>query len=1335
MKAPVLTAYIFFFCMSLHLNAQDIQTVGDTCAFDYTTYTKLNDSVYSVLFLRGEVKRFEGRFINPRTFVHLGSNMSDEKVNIDYLGLKPDGICIHRNGLGSITEWGKYENGILTELKKFKHDTLYFHIYTKKSVEYRKTYAGGKTISTEKYYPDKHLLISKNGKTVTRFATGKDRYHLLYIYGNKSITEYRFEDRKTITYFYDKTFIVKKNETYKNGRLYYIEEFDIQKRPLVYAYFDSKGNLYEKKTISYSGDSLHSKTISIFVSKINPDKNDDELYTIYKKQSIAEYKSNHHFYRVSFKADTLEVNFEDRSPNNRPHSLDVRIITVENPTAYISYEENSQYANAYSVQKIADFEIRTTAKGYQLNPYLRNILYNHHSQYLMLNLAYDFSYDLHTLNNILQTLLSQAEFRQRTDSIFKSGQLKYINYLSGDTVVLFEIVAGETQLRYHSHLFHIAKDQELCNLGLKTNDGKWLNQNRYEQMDKLDLGFNQQYYVGYSSAYLSIYDWKGKLIFGPLYGVRYGNFDPEYSSVKYYYNPKSDSDTTEVTDILFLVDNTRDSIFGFADINGQLVHRSKYRIQSYYSSNYLGEGWQTEYRDMRGFADMNGIILQPVYQSVYKTKNGDFIVSDSLGYFMLDSTGRTLFKDRYPNIEINSDSNTVVFKDQRVMVYNLEHSRIVFESSELELDYLNSFLYKTKNKSTGKLGLASRGFNFRTKTIYDEILVYTDAIICKNGKTYEFYDNQLKMLNTVTADTIYFNSHDVAGWNRNQIYYHDAGNDFPIRRIRYGSDNKIGLLNMYGEIIIPAKYDRIGLDDQHNCYGIMGEQSDCYGTGNKLHHKNEAFPRETFTPVYEWKSHALLKVLDWKGDEIKISIHEIKYLNPNLYSISAGGNVTGFMNRRGQLMFNIDSIQTIEYDNGFYYYKNKRQQAGVMNCRFVPLLKPAYFYISDMYQNRYVWLSNKGDLYYHYQNYPLASWRLMDVKTGRMLKDTFYNPVPVNATFTIVKNKNGLLGILDSNLNYFRNCIYTSYLNLHIEGLYIFKTTDSSMDIFNSDFGYLQTIRYDMIRQIGDGYLAFKNEFTYHLDKEFKVTDSSKCMFADRESSFYKTDSFVFSDYFWLYLERYSDKKYNESQIERWQKRLPAAAFNFYQVVLSLQGENFTQNLNQGRIHFLPNIEHQYHYPDPYRWDYPGISHSIWVSTHNPRIVNYPEFNINETDYQIEGYKGRLCTFSKGSSAYSNERTYVHYFFGSQGASEINLTDLIDDAKAEAFEKLLLKKVNMLDDPEAPCLKKDDLLNTYSGSFIFGIDGIVVVIDSEFHFTISYEELKEYLNKSYLSGW
>jgi len=1339
MKALLFTAILLFYCTDRRLSAQNVRIAGDTCASNYTTYTKLNDSTYAVSYIKGDVIFYEGQVIYPKTFVHLGDMMSDGKVDTDRLGWKQDGICIKRNALGSTIEWAQYQNGKINELKRFDHDTLFFHIYKKSGIEYRKTYARGKTTSLEKFYPDKHLLISKTGKSVTKFATGKDRNQLLYIYGNKSISTERLYPGKTITYYHDKTFIVKKNETYRNGKLTYVEEYDIRQRPLSKSYFDAKGKMYEKKTFYYEEDSNSNKSGSVFISNIYPHQNENEIYTIYKKQSIVEYRSNNQFYKISFTGDTINLNFTDKDPLSQTNSLSVKIIS--NPNLQTGFEEISIKTKAISVQKIDDYEIRSLITGFELNQYFHNILYDPGTYYLILNLSGNFSYDREELRDIRQIFNLSYRSPHRTDSIFKNGHLKYIAYNNKDTSILYEIEEGKPKLSYYSHLFYIAKDQELCNLGLKTNEGKWLNERRYEQMDKLDLGFRHQYYVGYSSGYLSVYNWQGQLLFGPMYGVRYGNFDPEYSTYKYYLTYRADNDTSEDLSLRFHIDNKRDSIFGFADINGKMIHHSKYRIIDidFNNSNYTDYGWEIEDGNKRGYADLNGIIIPPVFQSVYKTPGNYFIVSDSLGYFLLDSLGKSVFNEKFRNIEINRDSNTVVFIGPKILIYKLNQVLKVFEGSNIELEYFNSHFYKIKDKSSGKMGLVSRGFNFKTQTIYDEILVYPNAIICKNGKYHVFYDYNLKTLNTVIADTIYFKTQDFAGWrHQNQIFNHDAGNDFPIRRIRFGLEKKIGLLDMTGEIIIPAQYEIIGLDDHHNCYGIIGDRLDCYGSGNKLLSKNEAFPRESFTQIFEWSRHSLLKVLDWMGNEINSPVGQIKYLNPNLYSLSYGGNVIGFMNYKGQLMFNIDSVQTIEYFFGYYYYQNKRKQAGIMNCRFVPHFNPEFQYISDVYQNRYVWLSNSGYVNYPYEYIPTGQWRLMDIKTKRLHPDTFYNPCPLNTNYTIVKNKAGLLGILDSNLNYYRKCIYTRYLDLYIEDVLIFIKSDSSMDVFNQNFKYRKTIRYEMIKQYEeyeDGFLAFKNGITYILDKDFNAVDSSKCIFADRESSFSYVDSSEFDNFCSLYLDRIPENKFKQIQTEKWKKGFPAAAYNFYRVIASLQYDHFRNQLNSGRIHFFTLNTDRYTYPHHFDFDILRLDRVFLNDSSLSGIVNYHEFESGHSSYQIEGYKGKLCSFSKRNLNMSDDIEFVNFCFTDKGAYEINLIELIDPLKTESFEKLLLKKVIMLDDPEAPCLKKDDLLNTYSNSFIFGIDSLMIYINNEYSLTISYEEMKDFLNKDYLKYW
>lgn len=1331
MKVINLIIFLFALNYSKTSSAQNPYIVGDTCDYYYTSYYQINDSVYKIALINGAVIMYEGYAKHIKNFIHLGNQISDNKPNLSSLGWVIDSLNIFRNSKGQKLEWSHYKNGKIIERKLFENDTLFFHAYTKKSVDYEIRYRYGKIVSTSKYYPDKHLLITSDETGKFKFGTGNYKYDRRFIYGNKTYSYDRINrNDKVITQYFDKTFIVKKRSNYQNGKLYYVEEFDIKKRPLKQSYYEN-GKLIETNTYTYSEDSNTTSRKTEFISKKIPQKNSTTEYSVSKKSKSLTYRKNENAYEVRYTKDTCVLNYTGHSAKG-DNKLNIRIAIHQNSYHY-SYEDPTVKSLVHSIQTIEDYVIKTEEKGYQMNPYFHSIFTDYSTTYLIKSLASDFMFELSDLNNISNIFNIYHQKGLRTDSIFKNGQLQYLIIRNKDTSILYSFQDGQKELIYDNFYLQIAKDQETCNLGIKTRDGQWFNNHRFDDMSTLYLDSRLKYFIGYNSGYVSIYDWKGNLIMKPTFGIKYRDFDTEENFYhRYLYSNYFNNDSSDTYHPLFLLNNTRDSIYGFTDINGNLVIKSPYMIRLI--NDQIDNGWYIELNNKRGYANLKGIVIPPVYEYVYPTKFNQFIANDSAGTYILDSAGNTLFNEGHEVKENNSDSNTLVFsanKGRTIIVYNLKLNKKVFEGNDVELKYLSSDYYKIIDNKTRKIGIAGRGFIFQTPFIYDEVQHYNDYIICKKGNEYEFYTDALKFLNKVKADTIFFQapeSMNFSYYSSYNSYYFDRGTNYPVHRFLFRLNNQMGLLNLIGEIIIPASYNAIAYDDFNHCYGIKGTSIDYYGTGSKKLSLNEVFPRESYTFIYEWRHHNKIKFFDWTGTEVKIPMDEIKVLTNNIYSISKNGVVVGYMNKKGELKFQIDSVQQIEFASNYYYYTNRVNKAGIMNCRFQPIFKSDFRYISNIINEKWVWVSNEGASEYPNQSLPTKTWRLANIQTGQIHKDTFYYPSTFTHHKLIVKSKQGMLGILDTNFQYLRPCIYYKYLDVYMKDRLIFQKKDSLLDVFSQNFTFIKTIKMDLLYPTLNGYIGFKSGYVYNLDDSFNVKDSSSSMFTDRSAIVFDFDSSDLFDFCSVYVNKFLNEGVNDETIQKWQMNLPSSVFNFYKTITTANKNEFTNNLNGCRVYFLPTVERYYNPYYDHDLRFFNTNFMVRMVSHGELYLNYSDFTSDNYNYQIEGYKDNYCTLSK-QSEYESSKSFSNYCISDRGIYEITLKDLIDPVQHASFEQLLKKKITAIDDPEAPCLKKEDLLNTYASSFIFGMDGILVVIDEEYSFLISYKELETYLKK------
>ncbi len=425
MKAVYLLIYLIVLCYTSDLSAQITFVVGDTCDNYYTTYTPINDSVQKVTLIFGDIKLYEGFIIRPYRYIHLGTNMSDGKANIYNTGWKLDSLSIYRNSNGQILEWCLYKHGLIKERKLYENESLIFHHYIRKNIEYTRRYENGQLMSSEAYYPEKHLLITKDETGKYKFGTGQNKYERQFIYGNKTITRDRSRNGdKVITYYFDKTFIVKKKVAYSSGKLSSIEAFDKKGRTIKLIQYE-KGKIRDIQTRLYIVDSFRNTLITTNISKKYHQKNSTSEYTINKKNATIQYNKDSSRYFVSHINDHWTLRYSNLK---KAYSTDISIYIYtpkinDKDWKYESGDIPDDRSIAYSVQKTDEYEIRSMVNNYQMNPYFHSIYTGYSNTYLIKGLVNEFLYDRSDLANLYNRFSSNNSKGRCTDSIFKDGKL------------------------------------------------------------------------------------------------------------------------------------------------------------------------------------------------------------------------------------------------------------------------------------------------------------------------------------------------------------------------------------------------------------------------------------------------------------------------------------------------------------------------------------------------------------------------------------------------------------------------------------------------------------------------------------------------------------------------------------------------------------------------------------------------------------------------------------------------------------------------------------------------------------------------------------------------
>lgn len=1328
--------------------------VGDTCTSIYTSYRKISDSVYKVDHYMFGVHIFDGFFRRPEKFEMLYFNEVNEEV---YFRGKPDSLCITRNPKDEVTEWVRYQDGKLQEKKRYYKQKMVYHFYVRNQTEYSITYSEGKIKKFEEYNPKNHTLLSTYDNRTFIYHTGRGRNECLSIEGDKTVTVNGTS--KVITYYYPNTFKERKIEEIKNDRLIFQVDYDTIRRPISELHYTPNGQLDYGVNYTYKQDSSETSISKQFnygkYSKvIDPETNinRDSLGGLFKqsqritgtnyklntKTDVMEYIRDNEYYHLEAKGDHTSIDYSEKK-SGAPLELKCKLYVPNHPgfsNKYKDTEDEGINSYLYSIQISEDTEVHSYIKNYYSFDYLPSLVNRIQPNiYSSLNNFKDVVIRTESfIQNIKNQLNFETYINARTDSIFSKGQLAYVRIQDGNNLSLIEYNAGKGSIVFQTDFLRIAKDQEKCNFGLKLKDSSWLNDLRYEKIFTMYTGGKNKLYIGYNSGFSSIYDWSGQLLSGPIFGIKINDIESwNHQFYKYYPLPGHMSDSSTDYQFMFLLDNERDSIYGFISPGGKILYSSPYRIRTDKSTS-SGKGWYLEDGEKVGFANFHGLFIRPVYKRLGLTRYGNFIATDSMGTFLLDSAGKPLFYQRYRYSELSYPYIIFYTIKTEYTIYDLRKNEIALELKDVILSkqafgYLmhqNNTIYQITDRLTLKRGLLNISNMKKITNLYDTIFFMNNSFIGKAGISYDFYDTGLNRINSVKADSIYFSIYDI-GFPGIGIFNEKRRTKMHINGILVSYKGKFGMIDRSGKTLIPATYDYLGIDNYEYYFGISKKDTVIYNKDFKLQKFAETFPRNSHTEIIDIKKRSGLMVLNWKGKPLEIQPDELNQLNLNIYSLKKNGLIIGFMNQKGELKKLDIPVSSVISDNDHYYF-NHRGQSCIMDCKFNLLYKTDYSLTSELLQDRYLWVSRE---YETDKKRPSNSWKIIDIRTGRISKDSFSKPTPLNRDFSLVTQAGGQIGILDSNLNLYRTCAYDKYLDDYMDDKFFFMKKDSGIDLFTQHFEYLRTFDYEYLVTVAQGYLGFKNDWSYLLDKNFSVKDSSDCMFSNDEILLFQKNSPDLNDQYSIYTNRHNNSRITDTQLNDWKTRIPDPAYNFYKVLSALRTDKLNSSVNIPMVHLM-NAKGRT-WTDGTAYDYAWYVDGIRRDVSDGYLyVNYVDFSPYHDDYFIEGYKGKFCSYSKGSGTSGNkDREILNYCFTDNGAYQITLKNLIDPDLDTEFEKFLIEKTNEVDDPQAPCLKKTDLLETYSDRFVFGMDGILIFINDQYSIHIYYQDLKAYMKQRY----
>ncbi len=411
----------------------------------------------------------------------------------------------------------------------------------------------------------------------------------------------------------------------------------------------------------------------------------------------------------------------------------------------------------------------------------------------------------------------------------------------------------------------------------------------------------------------------------------------------------------------------------------------------------------------RGLIDSLGNIILPAeYGSIRVTDNGKFIVATKQkGFRYVERDGFSGGADKYPDYKygvLDADLKTVLPFDYNNIdtyrkphyAYHEEKGTAIFDENFKELF---PFKYQTVRYITNPYHaywyLTKDGFsgvvNKRGKQIIEEKPFWIEPISPnlfavrvkidkhKNYATAPYYlmDKDLNKINDFSFNFFQFLTPQVILFSKNRTV----------------SNNRIGLMDTEGTILLPAEYNRIMYDDENEAYIIKVSQ---YGATGMLNKDLKTIIPIEYDEIKAGKNSDLFLIskdkkygfVNAKGEIVIDMIYDgADVFSEGLAPVLKDGK-WGFINEKGKVVIDFQFVGRMKtFENGYATF----YQDAILNNEKRPSLSSKSVFINK--KGEMVGNPKEGDIKYfskdkaiRFNGYDYNSFEhLIDLKTGEII--------------------------------------------------------------------------------------------------------------------------------------------------------------------------------------------------------------------------------------------------------------------------------------------------------------------------------------------------------------
>jgi hypothetical protein len=868
---------------------------------------------------------------------------------------------------------------------------------------------------------------------------------------------------------------------------------------------------------------------------------------------------------------------------------------------------------------------------------------------------------------------------------------------------------------------NIVKDQNLCAMGIKSDQGTWLIPPTYDLITPVSI--IDQVISGYYAAindYAAIYTHKGKMLIPPTRGLSYEKvqLDNDKSALYPY------------SGCAFVCNNLSNDSFQLINLFNQVVLKGAGRYTIYRKNTLI------KHKGRMHFPILDSANSIRWFKDTIIPAGSDYILLEEIEndstngqLSLLNIKTGVLHPERFRYF-YNETYLTGLVSNRRKIIFT-GGSNFYEDSSGLAYDavsHANKYII-LKNKNL--YGLVENN-TLILPPEYDGIQVGHLLILANKDSTSYLFDREGKLIKNLGQMATYYKRQD--GFL--ELPYGDYLTEDDKGSVMIVKDQGLwGIMNNKGELLLPCIYEDINVNSRF--YGNLYPNEKLiiqtlskekviqaweFKNGRAIEVRSKepvvffhSVTNQYYLGYYGQKAIEKRSFIERKVLPINNSIFQFILHNDNDSTIRekrysrpyGGGNISGLMNHHLQWVVRFDTFSEVRAEQNYYYVKTKQNLCGVLGSDYRYIVPPTYPYIYYDAITGFLWHKNSSNGY----------WKIRALDQGIDLPDSFDYPVKFERNNTQKQvSKFGYFGMINqygklfipmiydkisesthSQLNIIalknkRYYVMSIYTGVMIEQPYtrLFASTNSQHHVARPNFG-------------------LNGNQLYYMDY-FAVTDSSQHFFLDKNIVFPANPN--------VYYQYSQTDQAKNNKLYQQKKKLQHIALNTaVEFNMWWHSPAPASSFPESRTNFSYPVE---------------IGSGDWRifkgSKDTFRVITPPV--IQDARLKVEDLVGKRLTYyceDLNTISFRAANRYLNVCIDSIGeAYDIVLEDIIAPELKDSFSYFLRSLWLKIETPSLPCIQQNQIFDFLNNGFVFR-DRKLIFLPDRLNISIARDELQAFL--------